>query len=159
VEIYFFRHGPAGSADAWEGSDADRPLTDQGRELTARVVDRLAATGLNVDLIVTSPYARAVQTAELATKVLVPGGRVEQDDGLRPGFGFSTLQRILRSHADLNRLMLVGHEGDFTKVIGEMIGGSPGMVLKKSGIALVDVTDSGATDGELRWLVPPSLLS
>jgi phosphohistidine phosphatase len=157
MEIYFLRHGPAGSKEAWTGDDADRPLTDRGRELTEQVVRSLAEAGLEVDAIVTSPYARALQTAEITSALLRGGVTIEQDDRLRPGFGMAELAGILEERGGVDRLMLVGHEGDFSAVIGRIIGRAD-LVLRKSGIAMVDVPDPGVPQGSLRWLVPPVLL-
>jgi phosphohistidine phosphatase len=156
--LYFFRHGPAGARDAWAGEDADRPLTDKGRDLTQRVARRLAATGLMVDTVVTSPYVRAVQTAGIVAEALHVATAIEQDDLLRPGFDLAGLTRILERHGDAERLMLVGHEGDFSAAVGQLVG-SADLVLRKSGIAMVELPDPAVARGTLRWLVPPALLA
>jgi phosphohistidine phosphatase len=158
MELHFLRHGPAGSSAAWDGDDKDRPLTNSGRDLTERVAARLAEAGIRVDLIVASPYARAAQTAEIARRVLGAGAEVEHTDLLRPGFDLPALEQILAAHPDVARLMLVGHEGDFSSVIGQLIG-SAELVLKKSGVAMVELPDPGAPHGTLRWLVPPGLIT
>jgi phosphohistidine phosphatase len=158
MELYFFRHGPAGWAGEWHGGDADRPLTDKGRILTERVGLRLAEAGVGVDLIVTSPYARALQTAEIVAEALGTTSRLELDDQLQPGFDLSALGRILERWNDVGRLMLVGHEPSFSTVIGQLIG-SADLVIKKSSIAMVEVPDPPVARGTLRMLVPPSLLA
>jgi phosphohistidine phosphatase len=158
IELYFLRHGPAGSKEAWTGEDAARPLTERGREVTASVARRLAETGLELDVIVTSPYVRARQTAEIALAALHVGSALETDDLLMPGFGPAELRNILRRHPDAHRIMLVGHEGDFSSVVGQLIG-SADLALRKAGVAMVEIGDAGSVRGSLRWLVPPSLLA
>jgi phosphohistidine phosphatase len=157
MDLYFLRHGPAGAKGAWDGDDADRPLTDRGRELTLRVAQRLAASGVTVDAVVTSPYARALQTAQIAAETL-GAAAPETDELLRPGFDLHGLAAILQRHADAERLMLVGHEGDFSSAIGQLVG-SADLVLRKAGVAMVEIPDPVAPHGTLRLLVPPSLLA
>jgi phosphohistidine phosphatase len=157
MELYFLRHGPAGAREAWDGDDADRPLTDRGRELTRRVATRLAATGLTLDVVVTSPYVRALQTAEIAAEAL-GSAAPETDELLRPGFDLRGLAAILQRHAGVQRLMLVGHEGDFSSAIGQLVG-SADLVLRKSGVAMVELPDPAVPRGTLRWLAPPLLLA
>ncbi|HEY5506222.1 MAG TPA: histidine phosphatase family protein [Coriobacteriia bacterium] len=158
IELYFFRHGPAGSKSGWTGEDAERPLTARGREITVGVARRLAEAGLELDVIVTSPYVRARQTAEIASSALHVGSALETDDLLMPGFGPQELRSILARHPDAHRIMLVGHEGDFSSVVGRLIG-SADLVLRKAGVAMVELADAGSEHGTLRWLAPPSLLA
>jgi 8-oxo-(d)GTP phosphatase len=58
--VYVVRHGKAGSRAAWDGPDAERPLTRRGRRQARRLVERFQ--GLDVDRILSSPYVRCVQT-------------------------------------------------------------------------------------------------
>jgi phosphohistidine phosphatase len=157
MDLYFLRHGLAGSAHAWRGDDADRPLTDKGRELAERVAERLSTAGVVVESIVTSPYARAAQTAEITAGWLLPSGIPLCDEALRPGFDRAALAGILERHAGVSSLMLVGHESDFSTVIGQLLG-SAEMVLRKSGVAMVEMADPAEMRARLMWMVPPSLL-
>ena len=158
VALYFLRHGSAGSRDSWDGPDSARPLTGKGRTLTRGVVDRLAELGVKVDVIVTSPYLRARQTAELAALALGPGRPVENEDALEPGFDIAGLRGILKDNPDARSLMLVGHEPDFSMVVGELVG-SADLAIRKSGLAVVELTDPSATHGVLTWLAPPRSLA
>ena len=106
---------------------------------------------LKPGLIVSSPLPRASQTAEIASEYLK--SKLRTDDLLAKGFGIEELWTILKRHR-AKRLMLVGHEPDFTAVISELTGAS--LKLSKAGVALVDV-DLAAADGRLRWLFPPKL--
>ncbi len=60
--VYVVRHGKAGSRSHWEGPDDERPLTRRGRRQARRLVERFQ--GLDVDLIVSSPFTRCVQSVE-----------------------------------------------------------------------------------------------
>ena len=157
LELYFVRHGPAGSASAWQGDDADRPLTDKGRALTEKVAGALARAGTEVDVIISSPYVRAVQTAEIAALALGVQQAVVQDDMLEPGFMLEHLGPILGRHSDARRVMFVGHESGFSVVIGQLVG-SADLVLRKAGVAMVELPDRTKMHGTLCLLIPPSLL-
>jgi phosphohistidine phosphatase len=54
--------------------------------------------------------------------------------------------------------MLVGHEPSFSQVIGQLIGGGR-IVMKKGGLARVDVNSIDTLPGELVWLLAPKMLT
>src|SRR5437667_6035385 len=63
MEIYVVRHGIAVPSEAGI-PDRFRPLTSKGRRRFRRTARRFARLG-ELDLILTSPLVRAVQTAEI----------------------------------------------------------------------------------------------
>jgi phosphohistidine phosphatase len=69
MEIYLLRHGAA-ERQAASGKDSDRQLTVDGRLILRRVVKQAYVTGLRPSLILSSPYVRAVQTAQVAARLL-----------------------------------------------------------------------------------------
>ena len=155
--LYFLRHGPAGSRAAWDGPDEERPLTEEGRQTVVRVADALAAAGVAVNTILTSPLVRARQTAEIAAAALCVGGDdLLDDERLAHGFDRQALAAIVAEHRQTRALMLVGHEPDFSHTIGQVTGGA--VTIKKGGLARVDV-DPATLDGELTWLLPPRVLA
>jgi len=156
MKLYFLRHGKADRSQ-WDGDDAARPLTAEGEEAMRREAKALRALGLAPDVIVTSPLARASRTAELAADGLGLGGRVVVDDRLAPGFDARRLEQVLTAHGPADEVMLVGHEPDFSATVAELIGGGD-IVMKKGGLARVDVTAPVAGGGELVWLLTPPLL-
>jgi len=155
MELYFLRHGPAGSMSDWQGPDVERPLTDAGRRVVSAVADGLGRMDVDVDVILTSPYTRAMQTAEIVAERLGVSDRLHTDERLMAGFGLTELQRVLRDHGDIAGLMLVGHEPDFSTLVGELTGGSS-VHMKKAAVARVDVEDAEAAGGVLQWLIPPA---
>ena len=77
------RHASAGDRDEWVGDDRLRPLDERGRRQAAELVDLLR--GLGVRRVVSSPYARCVETVEPLAGSL--GLSVERDDRLAEGMG------------------------------------------------------------------------
>ncbi len=158
MKLYFLRHGQAGQRSQWQGDDAARPLTGEGKDRMAREAEALAKIGLALDVIVTSPLLRAVQTAEIVAQRLNMADKLVQDDRLGPGFGPGQLAKILKDHPDASGVMLVGHEPDFSSTVSHLIGGGD-VVCKKGGIACVKLSGGDKLKGDLVWLVPPSVLA
>jgi phosphohistidine phosphatase len=153
--LYFLRHGLADHSE-WAGDDTMRPLTARGKQQMARTAETLARLDLGLELIISSPLARAYQTAEIVAAALGLRDRLVSDERLAPGFGLAELRRVLSEHAGLTTLMFVGHEPDFSDTISALIGGGR-ILCKKGGLARVDCPDDGLT-GDLVWLAPPALL-
>jgi phosphohistidine phosphatase len=145
-QLWLLRHGEAEPHDA--APDADRKLTDRGRE-QSRVAGRaLAALKVGVHLAFTSPKLRARETAELACEVL--GVEPIEHDALASGFdGAAALELLAAARAD-QRVLFVGHEPDFSQVVYDLTGGRIDM--KKGGIAAIRLD---GTRGELIVLLRP----
>jgi phosphohistidine phosphatase len=149
VDLYFFRHGLA-DWPHWKGSDDDRPLTEKGRDETVRVAKYLARHEVKTRKILTSPLPRASQTAAICAEYL--DAPFETTKHLDKRFGVSALRRIL--DRDIESVVLVGHEPNFSAVIKKITGGA--IKLRKSGVARVTV-DLRTMRGRLEWLLEPSL--
>ncbi len=155
--VYFLRHGKAMSRTEWKGDDGLRPLTPEGEEELRREAAALKGLGLAPDVIVTSPLVRARQTAVIVAEALGIGDRVVEDERLAQGFDVRALGRIAASHAEADQLMVVGHEPEFSATVAELIGGGA-VVMKKGGLARVDLVDGSLKRGQLAWLLTPPLL-
>src|SRR5881275_2483942 len=148
MKLYFLRHGEADWPN-WKEPDDERPVTKRGKREMRDVAKFLARLKVRPTLIVTSPLPRASQTAEIAADYLK--AKLREDESLAPGFGMSELRTVLKRHRS-KVLMLVGHEPDFTSVIGGLTDAS--LKLSKAGVALLDI-DPEAEEGKLLWLFPP----
>jgi phosphohistidine phosphatase len=157
MRIYFLRHGKAENRAEWQGDDASRPLTADGEEAIRREAQTMHTVGLALDVIVTSPLARARRTAEIVADELGLGGRLVDDDRLGEGFDVRRLEQLVAAYAPSDAMMLVGHEPDFSETIAELVGGGD-VVMKKGGLARVDAAAPAAGGGQLVWLLTPSLL-
>lgn len=156
VRVHLLRHAHAGDSFKWIGDDDLRPLTDKGRKQSQQLGEFLASHGVRPDVIVTSPLVRAQQTAEIVAGIL--DMTVRTDGRLRSGFGKRELWAVL-DEAGAREVMLVGHDPDFSALLAYLID-TAGISMKKGALATVDLhTKLGDGEGELRWLVPPDLLS
>lgn len=158
MKLYFLRHGVAMERPDWTGDDAERPLTEEGKERVKRSAAVFAGLDLELDAILTSPLARARQTADIVVEALKAKDRLLVESRLGTGFNVDQLAEILRDHAGSEALMLVGHEPGFSGTINALIGGGR-IVCKKGGLACVRLSDPMSLKGELLWLIPPRLLA
>jgi phosphohistidine phosphatase len=154
--LYFLRHGIAADREDWSRPDKERPLTDKGRQRMQRQA-KVMAKALDLDLILTSPYVRAYQTAEIVAKQMEKKDSLKVDDRLAPGFDAQKLSEILDQYPDKQVIMLVGHEPDFSSVVSQLIGWGR-VIFKKGTLAEVILTDRENLQGELRELSSPRLM-
>ena len=153
--LFLVRHAHAGNAANWEGDDADRPLSDRGKDQARRLGSLLAARGVVPDAIVSSPKVRARQTANIVADALGVG--VASDDRLAEMFDLDALAAIMAGVGGTS-LMVVGHDPDFSDMLATLVGAAE-LPMRKGAIARVDVTlPLGPGCGILRWLIPPELL-
>ena len=104
----------------------------------------LAAIGLEVDRIVSSPLPRALRTAQIVARELDMVNRLETSDVLAAGSEAMTIRDWLRGRTD-ERLMIVGHNPAFSELIGLLVLGETGRLpleLKKGGIAALSASES-----------------
>jgi phosphohistidine phosphatase len=149
-QLWLLRHAEAEPHGT--RSDAERRLTERGHRQARVAGIALARLGAAFDDVLFSPKARARQTAELAAE----GWSEEQRERLRAypplAGGFDARQALdaLDAVADDGRLLLVGHEPDLSRVVGELTGGL--VDLKKGGVAVVRLEGAG---GELAVVMRP----
>lgn len=158
MKVYFLRHGIAWERGEWKGADAERPLTSDGIEKLRNTAETLVHLDLGLDAIITSPLVRARQTAEIVAEKLGLRAKLSEDKRLASGFNQDQLHVILREHSRANAVMLVGHEPDLSETISKLIGGGR-IVMKKGGLALVELPNAQSRRGELLWLLPPKWLA
>lgn len=159
MNVGFFRHGPAVERGTEGVSEADRPLTPEGRKKTLQAAKGLRELDLEFDRIYTSPLPRATQTAEIVAEVL----QLQEPqvlDGLSPGGSPRRLLGGLRE-LDSESPLLVGHEPLLSSaVLLAVCGGAAGAIhLKKSGLAVVEMdTASARARGMLKLLLSGAAL-
>ena len=155
VDLFLLRHGIA--AERVCGRDhPDRPLTDRGMRRTLEVVRQLRMLGVQADALISSPYRRSRQTAELAVKAgLAESMRL--DSALKPGGDpWPLVSRVYGC------CLLVGHEPDLSILAATLIGAPAGSLrLRKAGYCHLswpaDLSDPRG-QAELQALLRPRLL-
>jgi phosphohistidine phosphatase len=150
MHLYFLRHGEADWPN-WDRPDDERPLTERGKKEMRKVAKFLRALDVPLDDILSSPLARARQTADIVAERFEL--HVREQETLTGGFNVSGLKELVQKYP-VDNLMIVGHEPNFTEVISELTGAH--CKLSKGGVALIDL-DEGEMKGRLLWLFPPKL--
>ena len=147
MKVLIVRHGAAGDKKEWAKSHADddgRPLTAEGREDVRRVAKRLRDLLPALDVVATSPLARAVQTAEILGKAYGVEPVVER--ALEPNRDVEDCVKWLKRDRVKDVVAVVGHE-PFLGLLVSRLTGKP-MKLPKGGACLIE-------SGKVAWTVEP----
>lgn len=104
MKLWLLRHG---AAEAYQKHDADRQLTEQGRQQVLQAAEFLR--GVNFDRVLSSPYIRARQTTELICAALPYAGTVEIVPWLTPEDDVREVVRKLDGYPVKN-LLIVAHQ-------------------------------------------------
>ena len=164
MELFVIRHAIAEPLSKKnEFSDEKRVLSPEGRSRMREVLKGLVKLGVEVDLILTSPLARAYETAELiAASMGLSKKDIKQTENLSPGVPSELLFAEIKKHSGAESVALVGHQPDLGILVSKIIqseGGAFSIQLKKGGICCVNVTETVPTiRGEIMWLLTPRQL-
>jgi phosphohistidine phosphatase len=161
MELYIVRHGIAvDREDPKCPPDPERFLTDEGIEKTRQVAKGMAEVASIPDLILSSPYLRAFQTAEIfAEQLEYSKHKIRKTDLLLPGAEPLQLFRELAKGKELSSVFLFGHAPHLDDLLATAIGTKHHITsLKKAGVAFVELKRLVPPSGELVWLTTPKLL-
>ena len=136
--------------------DAQRRLTERGHQqarAAGLAIERLRGA---FDAVLFSPRVRARETAELAAEAWSEQQRALLAVHPPLGSGFDAVQALdaLSAVSGDGRLLVVGHEPDLSRTVGELTGAR--VDVKKGGLAIVRLEGAG---GELVALLRPRELS
>ncbi len=158
MEIYLLRHGIA--ADAKPGQpDAERALTDEGREKLRRVLKRAREAGVTLDAVLSSPYVRAMETARIAKDTLGYEGEIERVNELVPERSPYDAWEVIRAHKADDAILLAGHEPLMSSLAAFLLG-CPALEVdfKKGALLRLDSERFGAQPHcLLKWMLTPAL--
>jgi phosphohistidine phosphatase len=157
MNIYFYRHAEALPQDETIPTDAERPLSEEGKQQVVRMAELIAPRAVTFDVVLTSPTKRTRETAEgLMSHLGRTTAEVTDLDHLAPGGSTKKLMKYLRS-LEADNILLVGHNPDFSEHIAYLIGSRKARVkLAKGALALVECDGSPRKDeGELTLLITP----
>jgi phosphohistidine phosphatase len=160
--LYLIRHAEAIPAvDAGIG-DPDRYLTPTGRKGARRVAKKLRKMGVTFDGILTSPYVRSVQTAEVTAAGTRYSGVVESLPALALGvWDPAKLAESFKSRDLSGSYALVGHNPDLEEMAAELLGLDGGEVsFSKGMVCCLETKDAsfGGKSARLQWVLRPKKL-
>jgi phosphohistidine phosphatase len=159
MKLYLVRHAIAEDVTEHE-DDSLRPLTEKGREKMHRIADALKELGVQPDLIVSSPYVRASQTAVVLAKELKYKEELAYSDFLMPIAEPNDMIGEINEKFSVDELMLVGHEPNLSSLVSVLLAGNADLSisLKKGGVCCLSVDDLHYDrKATLEWLVTPKI--
>jgi phosphohistidine phosphatase len=163
MKLYLLRHAFAAKRDGIEDDDHNRPLTPKGIKKMHQNAKGMKVLGLSFDLILSSPYLRAKQTAEIVLQDLkIENNKIAFTKNLIPGASFEKLIREINTRfLNATNILLVGHEPHLTQLISFLLtGGTPIPITFKKG-SLCQLSIQKLSESEcavLDWLLLPSQL-
>ena len=156
MQIYFLRHADPLPKGPKFREDSLRPLSSEGKKQAKQIARFLH--GIQFEAILTSPYVRSEQTAQVLSDRL--GTKIQTSDELSPGFNLTKLPNVVKKHMKAERIVLIGHEPDFSDTVKKMIGGKVELELSKGGLAVVEIdAERSLNSGKLILLVQPEFLT
>jgi phosphohistidine phosphatase len=160
MHLYLIRHGIAvDREDPNCPPDTERPLTPKGMKRSHSAALGLRALKVKPNAVLTSPWLRAVQTAEIFCEAIgFPSKKIIRTDALK---GTSAPADLLRELQPMKAKIVFcfGHEPHLHLVIGHVLHTSAKITeLKKAGLALLELERVSPPQGRLLALYPASAL-
>jgi phosphohistidine phosphatase len=162
MNLYIIRHAIAadeGTSD-YE-SDSQRPLTDKGRKKMRQIAKGLRNLGVEFDLILSSPYVRARETAEVLADVFKMKKKIAFSDNLIPLGNPELLITEVNEKYSVDSIAVVGHEPHLSTLVGLLTAENAkiDITLKKGGVCYLSADDLHQEHrATLEWLLTPGIL-
>jgi len=156
MNLYLMRHANAGLRRDNPALDAKRALIKEGKDQCMLMARVLSAFKVQIDVIVSSPLKRAMQTAQFVGTELGYDGKVEISPALGLNADYAAFQQMLAKYANREGVLIVGHNPNLFQFLGRMITGNGGAAIRmrKGSIARVDMDRHPPL---LRWLIDPRM--
>jgi phosphohistidine phosphatase len=161
MDLYIVRHGIAiDREDPKRPPDPERYLTEDGIEKTKQAAKGVVALGITADVLISSPYVRAMQTAEIfATALGHSKQKIRHSDLLLPGAEPSLFFRELAKDKQFSSVFVFGHAPHLDELIAAAFGSKHSITaLKKSGVAALTLKRISPPSAQLIWLATPKIL-
>jgi phosphohistidine phosphatase len=152
MDLYLLRHGKA--EDRNPEGDTARELLEKGREQARKAGRLVRSLGKPPEIVLTSPYTRALQTAEeFCAAAGLPGPVIQGWLGI--GMDPESAVKELSGYTEFRRVCLVGHEPSFSELVAFLIGAQARSIdFKKGALAGLQINPP-SRHGTLCFLLPP----
>lgn len=162
MKLLVIRHAIAEDREAYAASghdDALRPLTEQGARKMKRGARGLRELVPAIDTLVSSPFTRAFETAEIVRREYGIAG-VETNRALEPMVAVADAVVALQSYS-ANVVAIFGHEPQLSRLVTFLVSGldRSAIDLKKGSACMIEFDGApSAAAGTLMWSIRPSVL-
>lgn len=161
MNLFLIRHAEAiETLNRYARTDEERYLTAAGR-LTARKFFRDHRNILSgISHILTSPFLRAVQTAEILSSEIDYKGAIEPAGELSAESGIGNALELVCSSGHVDSLALVGHEPMMSMLLRATTGGNGAQAgFSKCGTALIEFFPESKTGNLKKYFDPKSSIA
>lgn len=160
MDIYILRHAIAQERSTpGVKSDFDRALTPEGEQKLRRVAKAMRNLELSFDLVLSSPYLRARETAELVASAFGIGKRLELRESLgADGNPREFIAELMARQPPPQSLLIVGHEPYLSTMATLLLTGAlkSCLILKKAGLCKLSIERLNVGRcAQLEWLLTP----
>jgi phosphohistidine phosphatase len=158
MQLLIIRHAIAEEREEFAATgrdDSERPLTKEGRDKMRRGLAGIRRMVPHIDLLASSPFTRARETAELVGEAYAID-EIKSVDALIPDGALPDVQSWLQRRSSAKVVAIVGHEPQLGELVTWLMSGlREGRVeMKKGGAALLDFEGQpGPAVGVLQWLL------
>ena len=154
MNLYLMRHANAGLSRVNPLLDNKRGLIKEGKDQCMLMARVLSALKVQVDVIVSSPLKRALQTAQFVGTELGYDAKVEISAALGLDAGYPAFLDLLAKYADREGVLMVGHNPNLFQFLGRLVTGNGGanLRMRKASIARVDLDRHPP---QMQWLLDP----
>src|SRR5208282_3756845 len=156
MNLYLMRHANAGIPRGNATLDAKRSLIKEGKEQCMLMARVLSAFKSQIDVIVSSPLKRAMQTAQYVGTELGYDAKVEVSPALGLDGDYAAFQDLLAKYADREGVLMVGHNPNVFQFLGRLVTGNGGAAIRmrKGSVARIDLNRHPHL---LQWLIDPRM--
>lgn len=164
MKIVLVRHGLALDREIAQERklpDSERPLVDKGRHRSQKMAEYLSEKNISFERILTSPYSRAVETAQIFAKTFSLSRKLTQVSELVPSAPPQSFQMWLKENSSSwTNILVVGHEPQLSVFCSWALAGTTisFIKLKKSGIICLEVeciSEITERSAQLLWSIQP----
>lgn len=159
MTLYLMRHGIAEEFKLGH-PDSERALTQRGTLRTAMVARALERLKLDFDTIITSPFKRARQTAEIVARTTGFEKELIEDNRLTPSVRPEETAQIITELGNVEHVLMTGHEPNMSGTISHLVAdGELSIDLRKAAVAAIRIDRMTADPrGTLLWYLTPAVI-
>lgn len=158
MRLYLLRHAHAHPGST-TGRDQDRELSPRGIAELDRTLALARGSGARVSLVMSSPYARAVQTARIAAQSLGYSGEILRSDALTPDSSPFRAWEEIRLHEAEPAILIAAHEPLVSSMVAWFANSTRVMIrFVPAAMVRIDFESTGAHPvGVMQWMITPEL--
>ena len=138
-KLYLLRHADASPMGPGQ-KDSERSLTDFGRKQAVEAAAEAKLKKFSFDVILTSPYARARETARIFASIYEMSGKVIEEPLLASGCSVPEIMKVLSRYQACGGILCVGHEPDLGVIAAALLGLDHPRSFKKAECLKIDLS-------------------